>query len=301
VTTVPASSGRHPESLRADGVSEQTFAPIAASVMAQAGSENFPVASRLLPRATRTHLLALYGFARLIDDAGDEAQGDRLALLDELESDLERAWQGTARAPLIARLEPTIVACQLPIDPFRRLIEANRRDQVKHRYETFDELLGYCALSANPVGELVLRVFGAATPERLRCSDAICTALQLTEHWQDIAEDYGRGRIYLPAADLERYAVAEAELGAATPTPAFKRLLAYEVDRTRELLEQGSPLVGMLRGRPSFAVAAFAAGGRAALTAIRRAGYDVLGSRPRPGPTLRAGALLATLLHRRST
>lgn len=300
MTTVPASSGRHPGSLPAVGVVEETFAPVAASVMAQAGSENFPVASRLLPRATRTHLLALYGFARLIDDAGDEAQGDRLALLDELEADLERAWQGTARDPLIARLEPTILACELPIDPFRRLIEANRRDQVKHRYETFDELLGYCALSANPVGELVLRVFGAATPERLRRSDAICTALQLTEHWQDVAEDYSRGRIYLPAADRERYAVAEAELAAAVPTPGFKRLLAYEVARTRELLDQGSPLVRMLRGRPSFAVAAFVAGGRAALTAIERAGYDVLGSRPRPGRMLRAGELLATLLDRRS-
>ncbi len=263
----------------------------------RARAENFPVASRLLPRATRSHLLALYGFARLIDDAGDEAFGDRLALLDRLESDLEQVWRGAvAHHPQIAGLGPTVAACALPIDPFRALIEANRRDQVVHRYETFEDLLGYCALSANPVGELVLRVFGAATPERLRYSEQICSALQLAEHWQDVKEDYGRGRIYLPAADRERFGLRESELGAAAPSAAFRALMAFELSRARQLLDAGAPLVRMLRGRSAFAVATFVAGGRSALDAIERADYDVVGATPRPSAALRAAALVATLL-----
>ena len=170
--------------------------------MARARFENFPVALRWLPAQLRRDLLALYGFARLADDLGDEVEGDRLACLDALERDLERAFEGTARHPLLRRLTPTLRAHSLPREPFRSLIEANRRDQKVHRYETFDALLGYCALSANPVGHLVLHVAGAATSENLELSDAICTALQIVEHLQDVAEDQAAGRVYLPAADL---------------------------------------------------------------------------------------------------
>lgn len=269
--------------------------------MAQASTENFTVASRLLPRQQRSHLLALYGFARLVDDVGDEAAGDRLALLDELEADLRRVWGSTPQHPLLVRLQATVTACGLPIGPFRRLIEANRRDQIQHRYRTFEELLEYCALSANPVGELVLGVFGVATSERVQRSDAICSALQLVEHWQDIAEDHVRGRIYIPTDDLVRFGVAEDELGSTAPPPAaFRRLMAFELARTRRLLDEGAPLIGMLRGRPAFAVAAFVSGGRAALRSIVRADYDVLSMRPRPGSGLRAAELLATLLRSRS-
>ncbi len=267
-------------------------------VMAQARTENFPVASRLLGPRTRSDLLALYGFARLVDDAGDEAGGNRLELLDEIEADLERAFTGTARHPLIARLEPTISARKLPIEPFRRLIEANRRDQVKHRYETFQELLGYCELSANPVGELVLGVFVAATPERVALSDAICSGLQLAEHWQDVAEDYQRGRIYLPLADCRELGVSESDLGLPEPTAELRALLRLEVIRARRLLDHGAPLVGTLPGRPALAVALFVAGGRSALKAIVRADYDVLSMRPRPSRGLRMTELLATLLGR---
>lgn len=268
-----------------------------AAVMAQARDENFPVASLLLPRNIRSHLLALYGFARYVDDVGDEAEGDRLALLDEIEADLERVWEGAARHPLIARLQPTVVEYDLPIEPFRKLIEANRRDQVVHRYQTFEELLAYCDLSANSVGELVLRIFGAATPERLRLSADVCSALQLVEHWQDIAEDYANGRIYLPAEDRERFGVAETALATASASPELRRLMAFEVQRTRRLLVGGAPLVRTLRGRWAFAAAAFVAGGRSALAGIERADYDVLGARARPGRVQRAGELLATLLH----
>jgi squalene synthase HpnC len=264
--------------------------------MAQARHENFPVASRLLPRRVHSHLLAVYGFARLVDDVGDEYAGDRLAMLDQLESDLERAYDGAARHPLIAALQPTIVACELPIDPFRALIEANRRDQRVHRYQTFDELVGYCVLSANPVGELVLRVFGVFTPERQHMSDKVCTALQLAEHWQDVGEDYAHGRIYLPTEDLRHFEVPEADLAAASPTPKLKRLMAFQVMRANAMLDEGAPLIHTLRGRLAFAVAAFVAGGRSALRAIERSGYDVLGDPPRATAGLQAAWLVRTLV-----
>lgn len=276
--------------------------PAPESVMAQASAENFPVASRLLPADTRAHLLAIYGFARLVDDVGDETAGDRLALLDALESDLERVFAAAAtpRNPLLIALKPTVIRCSLPIEPFRRLIEANRRDQLVHRYESFEQLVGYCELSANPVGELVLGVFGAATPERIELSDRVCTGLQLVEHWQDVAEDYRRGRVYLPADDLARFGIAEAELASTTATPSFRHMLAFQVARARELLDRGAPLIHTLSGRARFATAAFVAGGRAALDAIERAGFDVLGAEPRPGTALKVKALTATLLSRSS-
>jgi squalene synthase HpnC len=267
-------------------------------VMAQAGSENFPVASRLLPRAVRAHLMALYGFARLIDDAGDEAVGDRLALLDALEADLERVFSQTRlpRHPLMQRLQPTVRACGLPEPPFRRLIEANRRDQRQHRYATFADLRAYCALSANPVGELVLGVLGAATPENIERSNSICTGLQLTEHWQDVAEDHRRGRVYVPAEDLHRFGLHETELGSPSASPSVRELMAFEVDRARRLLDDGAPLIRALRGRAALAIAAFVAGGRSALGAIERADYDVLAGSPRPGRAHTALELARTLL-----
>jgi squalene synthase HpnC len=268
--------------------------------MAQAPSENFPVANRLLPAGVRGDLLAVYGFARLVDDAGDEALGDRLELLDQLEQDLERAFVpgGVATHPLIAALGPTTAKYALPIEPFRRLIQANRQDQEIHRYATFDELVAYCALSADPVGELVLRIFEVATAERIALSNRICTGLQLVEHWQDVVEDYSRGRIYLPAEDLERFGVAEHELGGGSATPAFQRLMAFEVTRARHLLAEGAPLIRTLTGRAAFAVAAFVAGGRSALAAIERSGFDVLAARPRPGAALRTYHMMATLMGR---
>jgi len=276
---------------------QRANAPDPETVMAQARHENFPVASLLLPRSVRSHLLSVYGFARLVDDAGDEAQGDRLAVLDEIEADLERVWGGRPRNPLIARLQPTVAACNLEVDPFQRLIEANRRDQVVHRYETFEDLLGYCALSANPVGELVLRIFGMATAERMRLSDKVCTALQLVEHWQDVAEDYAAGRVYLPAEDLARFGVGEPDLGLQSATPELRALVGFEVRRARALLDEGAPLARMLPRRYAFAVAGFVAGGRSALRAIEHANYDVLGQRPRAGLLRRAVALAEILLH----
>ena len=273
-------------------------APTAEAVMERARGENFPVASRLLGRRLRSHLLAIYGFARLVDELGDAAPGDRLAALDWLEEDLERAFAGRAEHPLLARLTPTLRQCGLPRGPFLRLIEANRLDQRVSRFETWEQLRGYCSLSADPVGELVLAVIGAATPERVALSDSICTALQLTEHCQDVAEDLARGRIYLPLEDLQRYGATTEDLSDEHAGGPLREVVAFEVARARGLLADGAPLLGELRGRPKIAVAAFVAGGRAALTAIERAGYDVLPGPPRAGRGGMLLALMATLLDR---
>ena len=264
------------------------------AVLPLAAHENFSVASLLLGRATRDHLLAIYGFARLADQVGDEAPGDRLALLDELEADLGRAFDGEPRHPVMRRLSPTVRGLDLPREPFLRLVEANRRDQVQSTYATFAELEGYCELSANPVGELVLHVFGAATPERIALSDRVCTGLQLVEHAQDVAEDAGRGRVYLPTEDLVRFGVAADDLLAARTGEPLRRLLAFEVERARALLDEGAPLVGSLGGRARFAVAGYVGGGRANAEAIEAAGYDVLAGPPKASGSRRLRATLRT-------
>jgi squalene synthase HpnC len=287
--------------------------PSAAEVMAWAGGENFPVASRALPARSRAHLLALYGFARLVDELGDgevRPPAERLVALRWLQEELERAYAGRAKHPLLVGLQPTLQACALPREPFLRLIEANRVDQRVARYATWEQLLGYCELSANPVGELVLGVFGKATAERVALSDRICTALQLAEHWQDVAEDFARGRIYLPGEDRARFGCEEGELtGEAHGADVGRRaeaswrlrgLLAFEVARTRALLAQGLPLLETLRGRERLAVAAFAGGARAALDAIERAGYDVLAGAPRASHPRRLAATAMLLAGRGS-
>ncbi|MEU9050884.1 squalene synthase HpnC [Streptomyces sp. NPDC048384] len=262
----------------------------------KAAAENFPVAPFFLPRAWRTDLMAVYGFARLVDDIGDgdlapggadarllgvspEEAEDRLALLDAFETDLRRVFDGTPGHPLLRRLQYTVRRCSLTSEPFLGLIAANRQDQLVGRYETYDDLLAYCELSANPVGRLVLAVTGTGTPERIRRSDAVCTALQIVEHLQDVAEDLGRDRIYLPAQDMKRFHVQETDLAAKTAGASVRALVAYEAERALNLLNEGTPLVGSVHGRLKLLLAGFVAGGRAAVRAIAAAEYDVL-----PGP-----------------
>jgi squalene synthase HpnC len=257
----------------------------ATAVMARAAGENFPVASRVLPRAIRADLLAIYGFARLVDDVGDEGAldpGERLARLDGLERELDLAYQGRPAHPIFVPLAPAIRRHGLPKEPFRRLIEANRRDQTVTRYPTFADLVAYCELSANPVGHLVLSVLGASTPARRQLSDRVCTGLQLVEHWQDVRQDLRRGRIYLPQEDLRRFGVDERDLAAATASARVRRLIEFEVGRARRLLDEGAPLAATLQGRQGLAVAGFVGGGRAALASVERAGFDVLAHQPHP-------------------
>ncbi|MET9734127.1 squalene synthase HpnC [Streptomyces sp. NPDC006458] len=268
--------------------------------LAKAAAENFPVAPFFLPRAWRADLMAVYGFARLVDDIGDgdlapggadarllgvapDRADDRVIMLDAFEADLRRVFDGEPRHPLLRRLRPTVRRHALTPEPFLGLIAANRQDQLVSRYETYDDLLAYCELSANPVGRLVLAVTGTSTPERVRRSDAICTALQIVEHLQDVTEDLGRDRIYLPAEDMKRFHVQESDLAARSAGASVRALVAFEGQRARDLLTEGAPLVGSVHGRLRLLLAGFVAGGRAALDAIAAAEYDVLPGPPRPG------------------
>lgn len=256
--------------------------PVADAVLARASTENFSVASWLVGPRARRHLRAIYGFSRLVDEVGDSAPGDRLQLLDLVELDLARVYTGLPEQPLLRRLQSTVRELALPREPFLRLIEANRRDQTVRRYETFEELRAYCSLSADPVGELVLRVFGQATVDRIALSDRICTALQVVEHLQDVGEDYRQGRIYVPLEDMARFGVREADLGGSRTSERLRALLAFESERARLLLDEGACLVRSLHLRARFAVAAYVGGGRAALDALASADHDVLAASPRP-------------------
>ena len=273
--------------------------PGAEELLGQAGSENFTVANRLLGTETCRHLMAIYGFARLVDDVGDEATGDRDALLDVVEEELATVFAGGSPShPVMRELAATVHARGLPEGPFRRLVEANRMDQTVTRYETWDQLMGYCALSATPVGELVLHVFGAATPERIMLSDRICAGLQVVEHLQDIAEDHARGRVYLPGEDRRRFAVDELSLARAdAPDGPLLALIGYEAGRARRLIASGAPLARTLGLRPRIAVAGFVAGGRVALDGLPGAGRGA-GARPRNRTRALAGALPRAVLGR---
>ncbi len=264
------------------GAATRPVLPPEAELLARADYENFPVVTRLLPRAARDHLLAVYAFARLADHLGDEHRGDRLAALDWLEGDLWVALEGGPCHPVTGRLARTIAATDLTAAPFVDLIAANRRDQTIVRQATWDDLLDYCRLSANPVGTAVLAIAGAVTPERQELSDRVCSGLQVVEHLQDVAEDAASGRVYLPADDLERFGVADADLTAPAASPALRATVAFELARARGLLAAGPPLARSLRGWPRVAVAGYVAGGLAAADAIEAAGYDVLSAPARP-------------------
>ncbi|MFI9722624.1 squalene synthase HpnC [Streptomyces sp. NPDC052396] len=272
------------------------------AVLDKAAHENFPVAPFFLPRAWRDDLMAVYGYARFVDDIGDgdlphaardaellgldrEQSEDRPAMLDAFEADLRRVFDHTGtgpRHPLLLRLRPTVRRRSLTPEPFLGLIEANRQDQRVRRYATYQDLLGYCELSANPVGRLVLAITGTGSPERIRRSDAVCTALQIVEHLQDVAEDLGRDRVYLPAEDMRRFHVTEADLARPTGNASVRALVAYEAERARHLLNEGTPLVGSVHGRLRLLLAGFVGGGRAALRAVAAAGHDVLPGPPKP-------------------
>jgi squalene synthase HpnC len=239
--------------------------------------ENFPVASRVLPSRLRRDLRAVYGVARAVDDLGDEAAGDRLALLAEFETDLRRVWTAEPpHSPVLARLVPTVRSRRLSIEPFLALVAANRLDQTQTSYQTWAELRHYCSLSADPVGRIVLEIFGAVRDDRLALSDEVCTALQLLEHCQDVAEDRRRGRTYLPLEDLAANGVDQAQLDAPVTAPAVRALVGFEVDRAAALLASGTALVRSLRGTARLAVGGYVGGGLATVDALRRADFDVL-------------------------
>lgn len=263
--------------------------------LAESHYENFHVASWFLPKDLRPHFYSIYAYCRVSDDLGDEA-GDRsaaLALLDLWGSELDACYEGRARHPVFVALAETIRECFIPKEPFADLLVAFRQDQVVTRYETIEDVLGYCRYSANPVGRLVLYACGESSDENFRLSDFTCTALQLANFWQDVREDYAKGRIYIPKNDMEVFRVSEEQIAESVCTPEFRGMMRCEVDYARELFEQGLPLIGRVNRDLALDLDLFSRGGLEILRAIERQGYDVLSSRP----AISKSRKLALLLH----
>lgn len=267
--------------------------------LARAHYENFTVVSWLAPRGMRVHLAVLYAYCRTVDDIGDEAPGDRLALLDRYERELDAVYRGSPRHPVLVALQNTVERFDLSREPFARLIEANRIDQRCTRYESFEKLEAYCTYSANPVGRLVLALYGACDEENATLSDATCTALQLANFWQDVKRDAQMGRIYLPLDEMAAYGVAEADLAASHATDAFVRLMAFQVKRAREYFSKGLPLLDRVSGHLKIDLALFSRGGIAILDKIEALGFDTLRKRPALSGREKVALVLSTLISRR--
>ena len=256
--------------------------------LAQSHYENFPVASRLLPARMRPHIAALYAFARLADDMADEGHrpaADRLADLEAWDARLSSIAAGAApsagpHAEVFVALRATIDACRLPPSLLHDLISAFRQDVTVTRYATWDDLLDYCRRSANPVGRLVLRVAGYDRADLDTASDAVCTALQLTNFWQDLEIDWKKGRIYLPAATREDARAREEDLAARRMTAEWRRALGEAVARTRRLFRAGVPVADGVRGRLRWELRATWLGGTRILDKLEAADYDVFTRRP---------------------
>lgn len=263
--------------------------------LARTHYENFTVGSWLLPRDRLRDVCAVYAFCRTVDDLGDEAPGDRLHLLDLWEEDLRRCYEGTPRHPYLVALQETIRRHDLPITPFLKLIQANRMDQTVRRYETYEQLLHYCDHSANPVGHLFLYLFGYRDAELLRLADFTCTALQLTNFWQDVRRDLEKGRIYIPLEDMERFGYPPEDLERGVVDGRFRALMRFEVERARELFRKGEPLVERVEGIVRLDIRLFTLGGLAVLDRIARQGYDTLTRRPALSRPFKAWLLVRTL------
>ncbi|MCC7349205.1 MAG: squalene synthase HpnC [Phycisphaerales bacterium] len=247
--------------------------------------ENFTVVSLALPRHLRQDFYNIYAFCRHADDLADEIadKNESLRLLDELRREVGRMYQQGAEGvdhPILVALADTVQKFDIPADPFLALIDAFEQDQRVGRYETYEQLRDYCRRSADPVGHLVLYLCGYRDANRQRLADFTCTALQLTNFWQDVVPDLGRGRIYLPLEDLERFGVREEEIIQRRVSENFLQLMKFEVERAEELFVKGEALLPLVEGRLRTDVALYGRGGRAILDRIRGVGYDVLSQRP---------------------
>lgn len=247
--------------------------------------ENFPVGSVILPRRLRQPIHAIYAFARTADDIADEgdmADEMRLQHLQELEQELDRIRDGQVpKMPLMQRLQnEAIVPFSMPLEPFYDLLSAFRQDIVKTRYQNFGELVDYCRRSANPVGRMLLHLYGDNDPVSIARSDGICTALQLINFWQDVAIDWQKGRVYIPQDDLARFKVSESQIAAARADFAFQRLMAYECERAFSMLKGGSPLGKTLKGRIGFELRMIIVGAQLILQKLDGCKYDVFNERP---------------------
>jgi squalene synthase HpnC len=270
-------------------------------MLAQSHYENFHVATWFLPKALRPHFHSIYAYCRISDDLGDEV-GDTevaLALLEQWGQELDACYQGHARHPVFVALTETVRECSIPKEPFADLLTAFRQDQTVTRYESMRDVLGYCCYSANPVGRLVLYACGEVPPEEIdenfRLSDATCSALQLANFWQDVREDFKRGRVYLPQDDMRRFGVSDSAIAQGIATPEFRALLRHEVDFARSLFEKGLPLIGRVNRDMALDLDLFSRGGLEILNAIERTNYDVLSERPAISKTTKLGLALRAL------
>ncbi|HSD09624.1 MAG TPA: squalene synthase HpnC [Candidatus Binatia bacterium] len=251
--------------------------------LARSHPENFFIGSLFLPRAKRQHLAAVYAYARLADDIadGDLPTGDKLAGLDCWEERLDGCLRGASMHPVFVALGATIRECDLPVEPLRDLLRAFRYDAAFRPFSTFADLLGYCRNSANPVGRLVLSLFGYRDEQLWRLSDDICTALQLTNFWQDLGVDLARGRLYVPLEDLDRFGVSRRALESGENPKPLRELVRFEVERTRGLFARGLPLAERVSRRVGREVRMFASGGLTILDRLEQGGYSPVEHRPR--------------------
>jgi squalene synthase HpnC len=265
--------------------------------VARSHYENFTVVSLLLPRRLVPHFHAVYAWCRWADDLADETAGgaESLALLDWWRTELLACWSGVPRHPVTVALRETIRRFDIPPEPFLNLIAAFEQDQRVKRWTTFDQLLGYCRNSADPVGRLVLSLFECFDDERAALSDEVCSGLQLANFWQDVSRDFAIGRVYLPAEDLNRFGVSEDDIAAKRFSTAFRDLIQFEVDRTKGFFDRGAKLLPLLPREAKVDVELFIAGGRAILHAIERIGFDVLTRRPEVGKGVKLKLLLRAI------
>lgn len=250
--------------------------------LARSHYENFSVATWFLPGKLKQHFYNVYAYCRISDDLGDEVGDPRqsLQLLDQWETELNACYDGTPRHPVFVALAETVRRFAIPKHEFSDLLIAFRQDQTVTRFPTFNDVLGYCRYSANPVGHLVLYLCGYSDAERRQLSDFTCTALQLANFWQDVAVDCAKGRIYLPLEDLQGYGVSEEQIEQRRATPQFIELMKFEVQRAREWFDRGLPLVKKVNRELAIDLELFSRGGQEILNAIERQGYDVLTRRP---------------------
>ncbi len=258
--------------------------------------ENFLIGSFLVKRVLRPHFYSIYAFCRGVDDLGDESLGERMSELKVWEEHLQRCYTGKPHHPWFIALQNTIQSFDIPREPFHKLIEANRQDQRVNRYSDFDSLLEYCDLSANPVGHLMLYLFGHDDAEMMRLADQVCTGLQLANFWQDVVRDYAKGRIYLPKSDMKRFGVSENDIAERKLTPQFREMMKFQVERTRGFFRRGYPLVHMLNRDARTEAAMFISGGLSILDVIEKNQWDVISHRPTLSKSAKITMLVAVYL-----
>lgn len=268
--------------------------------VAKSHYENFTVVSLLLPRRLVRHFHAVYAYCRWSDDLADETAGgdEALKLIAWWRAELLSCYSGTPTHPVTVALCETIRRFDIPPDPFLNLLVAFEQDQRVKRYQTFEQLVGYCVNSANPVGRLVLMLFECYDAERARLSDEVCTGLQLANFWQDVARDLAIGRVYLPAEDRRRFGYSDEDLEAGRFTPAFRELMAFEVERARGCFARGAKLLPLLPREARVDVELFIRGGEAILDAIARQNYDVWSRRPEVSKWAKGKLLLGAVVRK---